>query len=125
MVDRDPIEQAIKLAREATNGWACFAKRESEHREIARIHKSLDELDALTAGTDGSDALAAAERAFDEPPAEIHRCRVCGTLWNRWQNGAYSLITTRPKACCDNAPMGEQIEKLWPVATKQRAETGI
>ena len=28
----------LKLAREATNGWACHAKRNIEHAEIARIH---------------------------------------------------------------------------------------
>jgi len=37
------------LAKEATNGWACFAKRKSEHDGIARLHR---EIDAALAGTE-------------------------------------------------------------------------
>lgn len=40
-------EQAEDLARFAVNGWACYAKRDIEHREIARLHKALKELAGL------------------------------------------------------------------------------
>lgn len=32
------LKQALTLATEATNGWACYAKRRAEHDEIARLH---------------------------------------------------------------------------------------
>lgn len=35
------LKQALKLASEATNGWACHAKRRSEHDEIARLHQEI------------------------------------------------------------------------------------
>lgn len=31
-----------KLAKEATNGWACYATRTIEHDEIARLHREID-----------------------------------------------------------------------------------
>lgn len=30
------------LAKEATNGWGCYAKRDVEHTEIARLHREID-----------------------------------------------------------------------------------
>lgn len=33
------------LAREATNGWACYAKRNIELDEIYRLHRALDAID--------------------------------------------------------------------------------
>ena len=35
------VPPALRLAKEATNGWACYAKRESEHKEIARLHREI------------------------------------------------------------------------------------
>jgi hypothetical protein len=32
----------LTLAKEATNGWACYAKTDREHREIARLHTAID-----------------------------------------------------------------------------------
>lgn len=32
------------LAKEATNGWACYASRKIEHDEIARLHREIDAL---------------------------------------------------------------------------------
>lgn len=40
----EPLEKALKLAKEATNGWACYAKRAIEHDEIARLHREIDAL---------------------------------------------------------------------------------
>jgi hypothetical protein len=34
-------EDLRRLAREATNGWACYAKRKVEHDEIARLHRAI------------------------------------------------------------------------------------
>ena len=36
------LDAALRLAREATNGWACYAKRKIELDEIARLHRELD-----------------------------------------------------------------------------------
>ncbi len=36
------MEELRRLAKEATNGWACFAKRNCEHDEITRLHKAID-----------------------------------------------------------------------------------
>jgi len=45
------IEQlavAVRLAKEATNGWACYATRKIEHDEIARLHRAIDALERGT-----------------------------------------------------------------------------
>lgn len=36
----------MKLAKEATNGWACYAKRKIEHDDIARLHREIDAIAA-------------------------------------------------------------------------------
>lgn len=57
--------------------------------------------------------------------AEIHRCRECGTLWRRWQDGSWSLIENKPAGkCCDNVAMGAQIEQLWPLQARIAALEG-
>jgi hypothetical protein len=45
MSEQDQLAAAVKLAREAANGWACYAKRRREHEEITRIHRALDEIE--------------------------------------------------------------------------------
>jgi len=40
--DRATLASLRKLAKEATNGWACFAKRKNELDEIGRIHAAID-----------------------------------------------------------------------------------
>ncbi len=37
----DCLIKALRLAREATNGWACYAKRKIEHDAIARLHQEI------------------------------------------------------------------------------------
>lgn len=37
-------DTALRIAAEATNGWACFAKRQSEHDDIARLHREISTL---------------------------------------------------------------------------------
>lgn len=48
-----------------------------------------------------------------------HRCTKCGALWRYWtptetggHKGSWSLRSERAGPCCDNAPMGGQIEPL-------------
>lgn len=55
MTLRAAIEAMRKLAKEATNGWACYAKRDMEHREIARLHTAIDELTAALAQPDAGE----------------------------------------------------------------------
>lgn len=40
---RKELELVLTLARNATNGWACYAKRQIEHDEIARLHNAISE----------------------------------------------------------------------------------
>lgn len=40
---RDDISELLRIAKEATNGWACYAKRQIEHDEIARLHAAIAE----------------------------------------------------------------------------------
>ena len=39
----DTLARVVEIARQAINGWACFAKRKIEHDGIARLHRQLDE----------------------------------------------------------------------------------
>ncbi len=41
-------DEALRLAERATNGWACYAKRDIEHEEIARLHEAIRRLRAVT-----------------------------------------------------------------------------
>jgi hypothetical protein len=34
-------DELLRLAREATNGWACYATRKVEQDEIARLHAAI------------------------------------------------------------------------------------
>lgn len=43
------LRAALRLAKEATNGWACYAKRVSEHNDIARLHRAIATLDVWPA----------------------------------------------------------------------------
>ncbi len=46
------LHTAVRLAKEATNGWACYAKRKAEHDNIAHLHREIAQLerDATTKG---------------------------------------------------------------------------
>lgn len=46
------VEQLRRLAKQATNGWACYAKTKREHDDIARLH---GEIDAIVDQTDASE----------------------------------------------------------------------
>lgn len=46
------LRRTIRLAKEATNGWAVYAKRKAEHDNIAHLHREIAaiERDATTKG---------------------------------------------------------------------------
>ena len=51
MSQRDRLEAAEamiaslrSLAKQATNGWACYARTKLEHNDIARLHREIDAL---------------------------------------------------------------------------------
>ncbi len=100
--------------------------------------KRLDPTD-ITAGydtevlADASMLLARAAHRLRELECEhaallvgripTHRCKVCGALWILWppdpehvvpelREGSWSVFSLHCEKCCDNAPMGEQIEPL-------------
>jgi hypothetical protein len=50
-------EQLRFLAKQAVNGWACYARTKHEHAEIARLHAAID---ALADGNQPSEAKRAA-----------------------------------------------------------------
>jgi len=50
-----------------------------------------------------------------------HRCKVCNALWIKWPDGTWSLASQECGQCCDNAPMGDQIEE-FKVAPAQPTE---
>lgn len=47
-----------------------------------------------------------------------HRCKTCGALWRFWPErdtgraDAWNLRSAGAGPCCNNAPMGEQIEPM-------------
>lgn len=44
-----------------------------------------------------------------------HRCKICKALWRKnRRKGTWSLVSPVAGKCCDNEPMGEQIESLTP-----------
>jgi hypothetical protein len=52
-------------------------------------------------------------------PVPTHRCKTCGALWRFYRAGegglpvdSWNLRSTESGPCCDNAPMGDQIEPL-------------
>ena len=44
---RRSANELLRLAKEATNGWACYAKRKIEHDEIARLRYDIANIEAL------------------------------------------------------------------------------
>ena len=41
----DHARRALRLAKEATNGWGCYAKRKAEHENIAHLHREIAALE--------------------------------------------------------------------------------
>lgn len=61
------MTEHLKLAREATNGWACYARTNLEHKEIARLHKAIDEAEAVPARVQSDDPAQAIGSATPDP----------------------------------------------------------
>jgi hypothetical protein len=79
--------------------------------------------DRLAAGLEPEGEDTSLDPAPPSPAAAdaTHRCKVCGALWHRWPAGTWSLRSATCGACCDKAPMGEQIEALAaPAAACER-----
>ena len=38
----ETLKTAISLGRQATNGWACYARTKLEHDDISRLHRELE-----------------------------------------------------------------------------------
>jgi hypothetical protein len=65
------LRAPLKLARYATNGWACFAKRKREFDEIARLHREISELSAaLDASLESENANQGLREGSTEPARE-------------------------------------------------------
>lgn len=52
----------------------------------------------------------------------LHRCKVCGARWLLWDQGLWNLLDQhqRPGPCCDNAPMGDQIEFVRDIIPRRQ-----
>lgn len=44
--ERQKSARLKTLAKEATNGWACYARTKLEHNDISRLHQALDAFEA-------------------------------------------------------------------------------
>jgi hypothetical protein len=62
----DALREALRLAREAVNSWACVARSNREHDTIARLHREIDAL------------------ATSPAPAQTENC-----AWSEDENGAW------------------------------------
>lgn len=58
------LQRALSLARHATNGWACYAKRKPELDEIGRLHRELDAMEPSPA----ADAVARSDGDGQDGP---------------------------------------------------------
>jgi hypothetical protein len=85
---------------------------------LARIdaHEPLTLLGADHFSVAALRALASASPAPTKPDP-THRCKVCGALWREWglltaPTSLWTLVSGKAGPCCDNQPMGDQIEPL-------------
>lgn len=53
------------------------------------------------------------QRELENARWATHLCRHCRCLWKLHDNGTWQALLT-PRSCCDNAPMGDQIQELLP-----------
>lgn len=85
---------------------------ESQHVVHSVSFKPIGEMSAL------------ASVHYLAPPHPTHRCKVCGALWHHWDH-SWSLVSEHCGACCDNVPMGKQIESLLDLVGRlKEAEQG-
>lgn len=48
-----------------------------------------------------------------KPPLSTHACVICAARWTQWEDGTWTLRSDECGPCCDNAPMGEQMARLY------------
>lgn len=66
------VARMKRLAKEATNGWACHATRKREHDEIARLHREIDAHVAEFGEGDDIRARAAQREVLEEVRKVCH-----------------------------------------------------
>lgn len=64
------LAPALSLARRAVNSWACYAKRDIEHREIAALHREIDEMAGAHPVADSAQILSSDRSTSDRPREE-------------------------------------------------------
>jgi hypothetical protein len=67
-----PSDALGKLAKEATNGWACYARTKREHADIARLHSEIDKLRAAPAPTLEN------HHHYQPSTSDANICGICG-----------------------------------------------
>ncbi len=73
----DELRAALRIAKEATNGWACYAKWKAEHADIARLHREIAALEAVAPPQEAEQQALTDEkilelwRAFSGPHAQL------------------------------------------------------
>lgn len=115
-------------ARDAAQVLMTAARQQHAPREPRAFPDAADgtptlpmEAEIWSAGADLETAKFVARVLGDRgyrleggPDAPTHRCKVCLALWRQWDDGTWTLRSGSCGKCCDNAPMGDQIEPLSP-----------
>jgi hypothetical protein len=90
-------------------------RRQGYDRAADIAHDELIELAKAPASAAPSPSGGDAPGLTEEWPIPTHRCKECGALWREWGqigNRSWTLVLGKAGACCDNAPMGEQMEAI-------------
>lgn len=87
--------------------WKRLDPTDTEVDPVATANASLLLAEALVVVEDHQ----AEHDALLRGRVPTHRCKVCGALWIEYSD-SWSLFSRRCGKCCDNAPMGKQIEPL-------------
>lgn len=134
----DALESAIGAALRSPAPPSPDLAERVRRRTLAEVEALLEE--AWRSGRGGGAAWVEFTRTFHRmlrsaPPAEepatprpdpTHRCKACGALWTMnppsavQPEGSWSLWSKRCGTCCDNVPMGEQIEPITEYRRHER-----
>lgn len=77
--DREVVAALVKVAREATNGWAICAKRKTELADIARLHAEISRLATVSEELRSSEFCCGYPVAISQDGAK--RCVASGAVW--------------------------------------------
>lgn len=92
--------------------------RERAERAESALSSALSRAEAAEKERDEARVMWAAE----QEASATHRCKVCGAKWRAnepmpgMSDGSWSLVSARCGPCCDNVPMGRQIEPIGHTA---------